>query len=216
MIKVENLKKSFNQRLILKCDKLEFPSNAISCIYGPSGSGKTTLLNILAMFESYDSGEIKILDAKAPKPLSEKAISYYQKDISYISQTPILVGYQTVYENLKITNEKRTVIKSALGKVGLENKIDANVETLSGGERQRVSIALAILKQSKIIFADEPTGNLDIDNRNIILKLFKELAASGKAIIMVSHDPYLIAASDYCFEIKNETISTKKHITKNE
>lgn len=202
MIRINNLKKEYNYKSIINVKEYAFPQTGMVCIYGKSGSGKTTLLNILALLEKPTSGEIFINEKKAPIALSEKSIRFYQSDFSYITQNPLLIPTATVEENLQVTKKNKYQILEILRELEIDYTLKQKVNQLSGGERSRVAIALAISKQSKIIFADEPTGNVDYEN---MLKIFDILQNLAKKclVIVVSHEPYFIENSKIKIDIKD-------------
>ncbi|MGL4589547.1 MAG: ATP-binding cassette domain-containing protein [Mycoplasmatales bacterium] len=186
MIEVNNLEKKYENKVIFQITNLKFEPG-IYCLYGESGSGKTTLLNILAQLETEYEGEVKIFGKKY-KPLSEELLKLYRKEIAYISQKPLLIEDQTVTENLAVSEKPYNEIIEVLDSLNMKDKATSRVSKLSGGEQQRVCLALALLKDANIIFADEPTGSLDQKNAKIIIDKFFELSELGKLIIIVSHD----------------------------
>lgn len=196
MIEISNLSKTYNETPLFNIPSLKIESGKVTCIYGKSGSGKTSLLNIIGMLDSFQAGTIEIDGVQIYKPLSKKAIACYEKKFSYITQKPFLISYETVIENLSISNVDEGEIDYMLAKFDLLNKKNSLVSSLSGGEQQRISILLAILKNSDIVLADEPTGNLDVVNRDFIFSIFKEIASKGKTVIIVSHDQYIIENCD--------------------
>lgn len=196
-ISLKNITKKFGNKVIFKNFNLNIKKGDFVSIMGPSGIGKSTLLNMIGLLESKDSGDIKILDYLNPKFNSKEGVSLLRKEISYLFQNYGLVENKTVNYNLKMAthflklskNEENKKIKDALSKVGLENIENEKVYSLSGGEQQRVALAKIILKPSSIILADEPTGSLDEKNRDIVLKILKNLNKYGKTIVVVTHDP---------------------------
>lgn len=199
-IKVENLKKSFNEHVLFENYSFEIKEGAITCIYGKSGSGKTTLLNILGLIEKYDHGEITY-DGKTIHS-NKKRREYLSKRIGFVFQNFALIETETVYENLKILKrlKKKTrdkEIEEALEKFGLEGYQNRKVYELSGGEQQRVALAKVYLKQCDLILADEPTASLDEENKQKVLKVLKEFSQNGKTVIIVTHDHSVF---EYCDE----------------
>lgn len=168
-------------------------------ITGRSGSGKTTLLNILGLLEKPDSGRIKLFDEKDQRigPLRRNRL--LRTKISYLFQNYALIDNETVEYNLEIPlmyskvgkKEKRKMKMDVLKRMGLEIALKQKIHELSGGEQQRVAIARILLKPSEMILADEPTGSLDAENRNEIMRILKELNDEGKTIIIVTHDQYV-------------------------
>ncbi|MDM5191201.1 putative bacteriocin export ABC transporter [Bacillus hominis] len=197
MIKIHNMKKTFLDKTIFNDFNLEVKSGEFIGVYGKSGQGKTTLLNIIGTLEKPDSGEILIME----KSLENKKTKRYllRDEIGFIFQNYALIDNETVNNNLEIAlkhkkmskPQKKEAMYSALSEVGLMGYGEKKVHTLSGGEQQRIAIARLLLKDPSIILADEPTGSLDNENRDVIISLFKKLHQKGKTIIVVTHDTSL-------------------------
>ena len=195
MIKLENVSKSYSKS-ILKNISLEIKQGEFVAIVGESGKGKSTLLNIIGLLEKADSGKVFIDGECNIEPNSSKAAKVLRYKINYLFQNFALIDEKNVYKNLMLSlqyvkaNKKRKIqmIDSVLSKVGFEGYGNRKVFELSGGEQQRVAIARCMLKPCKIVLADEPTGSLDINNRDRVLKLLNELNKEGKTIIIVTHD----------------------------
>ncbi len=168
-------------------------------IVGASGSGKSTLLNLLAGLDTATSGKIEVsgtaLDSLARKELS----SYRATQIGMIFQTFNLLPHRTALENVEMAlyftgtskADRRNKSILALEKLGLQDRLDHRPNSLSGGEQQRVAVARALVKEPEIIFADEPTGNLDKDNAYQIAELLAELNRNNLTIVLVTHDENL-------------------------
>lgn len=165
-------------------------------IVGPSGSGKSTLLNLLGLLDTPTSGSY-VLDGTAIEGLSERELAGIRADkIGFVFQEFHLIPRRTTRENVELGLLYRRVPKAernaraerALLSVGLDARLDANVETLSGGERQRVAIARAIVNEPKLLLADEPTGNLDEENSDAILEVLSSARRPDAAQIIVTHD----------------------------
>lgn len=170
-------------------------------IMGPSGSGKTTMLNLLSCLDAPTEGEY-ILDGVATATLEEKQrVAVRREKIGLIFQQFHLVPYLTALENVMLAQYYHSMIDSkdaeqALAHVGLGHRIGHLPSQLSGGEQQRVCIARALINQPAIILADEPTGNLDEANEEVVLDLFKGLHREGRTIILVTHNPELAQYAD--------------------
>ncbi len=202
MINLIHVTKSFNRVQILKDIDLDLPNTGLISILGESGSGKSTLLNILGGLDYPSSGEI-LYDGIKIKDMD----SYREKNISYIFQDCFLLENNTVYDNLYeylllngITSKEEVDfrIHQVLDIVKLKKYKRHFVKNLSGGERQRVGIARALLRKNKIIFADEPTGNLDQNNARVIMRALK-YAAKDALVLFVTHNKIL--AEDYSDKI---------------
>ncbi|MGX7418338.1 ATP-binding cassette domain-containing protein [Carnobacterium gallinarum] len=207
ILKVANITKAYHKNEVLKNISFEIEANKITAIHGKSGAGKTTLMNIIGLNECFDSGSIELFGKPAPKINSREAMYLRRNDLSYLFQNFGLVDSESIDYNLTIAlqyqklskKEKSEMKKQALEEVGLHYFLTKKVYQLSGGEKQRVALARVLLKNSRLILADEPTGSLDEDTKYEICELlFKQ--KQSKTIVLVSHDPYLIGKSDY--EIK--------------
>lgn len=210
-IKVEGLNKSFGDHQVLKNISFEVQDNSIVAITGPSGCGKSTLLNILGLIEKLDSGHVSILGKENVRLNSREALMMRRNKIGYVFQDFALCENDTVEYNLKLALKyskirKRDIekeIDNVLFKIGLPNVKKQKVCTLSGGEQQRVALARVLLKPCEIVLADEPTGNLDEDNKRIVFDLFKMLKDDGKTVIIVTHDHDLADKCDCTIQLQN-------------
>lgn len=191
MIELKNVSKKFEGKIILSDFSVKITENEFITIIGRSGSGKTTLLNIMGLLDRPDEGIVKIFNNDNPSGKSLMKLRRYY--FGFIFQNFVLMNNKTVKENLLLSTKYNTSnnidIISALSEVHLEQSIlTKKVYQLSGGEQQRLAIARVMLKPCSIIFADEPTGNLDHYNKEIILSLLLKLKQKGKTIICVTHD----------------------------
>ncbi|MBY0600448.1 ABC transporter ATP-binding protein [Bacillus bingmayongensis] len=197
MIQIKNMNKTFLDKIIFNNFNLEVKAGDFIGIYGKSGQGKTTLLNIIGTLEKPDSGEISIIGKNIDSKKTKRHL--LRNEIGFIFQNYALIDNETVNNNLEIAlkhkkmskQQKKEAIYSALNEVGLTEYGEKKVHTLSGGEQQRIAIARLLLKNPSIILADEPTGSLDSENRDIIVSLFQKLHHQGKTIIVVTHDTSL-------------------------
>ncbi|MGN7469076.1 ABC transporter ATP-binding protein [Brevibacillus sp. SAFN-007a] len=194
-----DVSKCYQDHQVLDRFHLKVHEGEMVAITGKSGSGKTTVLNIIGLLENPSSGTVKLFDKKSPRIGSAQANRLLRTRMAYLFQNYALIDDATVDDNLEIPllysgktrAEKQKAKKEALEKVGLNLSLKQKTYGLSGGEQQRVAIARILLKPCDLILADEPTGSLDVDNRNEIVKLLKELNHQGKTIIMVTHDDYV-------------------------
>lgn len=192
MIKIKNLNKKFDDKIVFSNLNLEIEDGEFIILGGPSGCGKTTLLNMIGAIEKFDSGEIIVdgIDIKNKR----NHLNYFRKKIGFLFQNFALVDNKTVKENLKIIRKDcktNLSMEEALRIVGLEDKLNKEVYKLSGGEQQRVAIARLMLKKCDVILADEPTGSLDRKNAEAVINILKELNTQGKTIVLVTHDEYI-------------------------
>src|SRR5438552_14180697 len=186
-------------------------------VMGPSGSGKSTLVNLVGCLDRPSSGEIW-LDGENVARLSTNELTRVRAEkIGFIFQQFHLIPYLTAVENVMLaqyfhsmTDEQEAL--EALARVGLRERADHLPAQLSGGEQQRVCIARALINDPKIILADEPTGNLDAANEEIVLRLLRELHQQGRTIIMVTHDPLVARLADRRVELHHGKIATEEVI----
>lgn len=202
MIKATRLCKSFGNHVIFKDLSFEIKDGEFICFSGKSGAGKTTLLNIIGQLEPASSGIITYDGEEIDS--TKKRLNFFRSKVSFVFQNFALVEGKTVIQNLNLVkkpNRANLSAKEVLEKVGLQDKINAKVYSLSGGEQQRVALARVFYKQSDIILADEPTGSLDRLNADHIISLLRELNATGKTIILVTHDEKIKTQSDRIIEL---------------
>lgn len=226
MIIINNLNKFYysgNERYhALRDIHLELPEKGFIFITGKSGSGKSTSLNVIGGIDSYDSGEF-IIDGLNTKQFSRRDFNAYRNSyIGFIFQEFNVIKNLNLYENIalslqlqnKSVKENHEFIMQTIQSVGLEGKEKRKMNQLSGGERQRVAIARAIVKNPHVIIGDEPTGNLDQKNRDIVMDILKE-TSKQKLVIVVTHDKTLADKyGDYEVTLKDGRIISKKEIHK--
>lgn len=212
MIRICKLKKTYNNSIhVLNNINLQFKSQGFYTILGKSGSGKSTLLHLIAALDTYTSGSIAYQGKELNSFSDEERSNYIREDIALIFQDFNLVERLNVYENMllacelshpKLSKEDMEhKIFYALSVVSLQDFIHKDTHTLSGGEKQRLAIARALVKDAKIILADEPTGNLDSSNAMIILDLLKKVSLNH-LVIMVTHDEaYANTYSDHIIRL---------------
>jgi putative ABC transport system ATP-binding protein len=181
-------------------------------IMGPSGSGKSSLVNIIGCLDRPDSGEV-IIAGQPLAPLSANELNRLRAEkIGFIFQQFHLIPYLTALENVMLaqyfhsmTDEKEA--REALERVGLGDRVHHLPSQLSGGEQQRVCIARALINDPEIILADEPTGNLDAHNEEIVLRILRDLHTQGRTIIMVTHDTVVSRLADRRVELHHGRIA---------
>ena len=183
-------------------------------IMGPSGSGKSTLVNLIGCLDRPNAGEIW-LDGENVAKLSAKQLNRIRAEkIGFVFQQFHLLPYLTALENVMLAQyvhsmTDRQEALEALERVGLKDRAGHLPSQLSGGEQQRVSIARALINDPKIVLADEPTGNLDAVNEEIVLRLLRELHKQGRTIIMVTHDPVVARLADRRVELHHGKIAAQ-------
>ena len=209
MIKIKNLTHYYNKDKALDDINLEINNSEFICFIGESGSGKSTLLSILSTLLKPTSGDVCFnnLNYKDIQNIDK----FRKENIGFIFQFHYLINYLTVKENIKLANKKakEEEIKTLLSTLGIENLIDKYPNEISGGQRQRVAIARALINNPKVIFADEPTGNLDSNNSLKVFELFKELSKKGTTIIVATHDKNLAKIANKIYELKDGKIDGK-------
>ena len=212
IIEARNLSKKiiFNDQEIVILDdiNLEVSSSSSLAVIGPSGSGKSTLLGILAGLDSPSSGEIFINQIPLHN-LSEDARAKIRKDsVAFVFQNFELLAGLNALENvmlpieLKSKKNARAIAETYLEKVGMQNRLTHYPQQLSGGEQQRVAIARAFACEADVLFCDEPTGNLDSSNSELIANLiFDTFMESSSALVIVTHDISLASRCDQKIEL---------------
>lgn len=202
IIRVNQVNKAFKDHVIFHDFSYLFESSKFYAIVGESGCGKSTLLNMIGLLESVDKGSIELFNKKITS-IHQRDVRVLLRDkIGFLFQSYALMDDASVEKNLlvpldllKIKDSKERV-HLALKRVGLEGFEKKLVNSLSGGEQQRIALARLILKPCDIILADEPTGNLDEKNKEMVFSILKELQTSGKTILMVTHDRELASRCD--------------------
>jgi len=212
-------KKYYNNKSIKVLNNLNFTFELgkIYSIIGPSGSGKSTLLNILSLIDSPTSGYIKILNNKINFSNKINNDQIRSEKIGIIYQDKNLLNDFTALENvyfpkLLLTNNKKQSLYEArriIKKLGLSSRINHYPSELSGGECQRIAISRALINEPQIILADEPTGNLDIENAKEVFKLLFDLKNKNRVIIFATHNRYFANMAD----CKIQMIGGKMKIT---
>ena len=206
MMTITNLTHYYNKDLALENINLKIKSGEFIAIIGESGSGKSTLLSVLSTLLKPSSGDIvyENMNYKDIKNIDD----FRKNNIGFIFQFHYLINYLSVKENINLANEKasKEEIFNLLKLLGIQNLIDKYPNEISGGQRQRVAIARALINNPKIIFADEPTGNLDSKNSLNVFELFKTFANKGTTIIVATHDKSLALLANKIYEVKDGKI----------
>lgn len=221
MIKVEHLTKKFKEKTIFENINCNLETGKSYAIVGNSGAGKTTFLNVLSGLEEPTAGKVFIDDLLVNAKNQRKL---YREDCGFVFQNFALIDTETVRQNLRLglanqklaKTEADTKMKAALSQVGLASiPLKQKIYTLSGGEQQRVALARVILKEPKEIFADEPTGSLDADNGQIVLKTLLTGFDPTATVVIATHDPAVWQQCDYVIKIANKKITiTNKEVYK--
>lgn len=215
MIRTSGITKAYGNLKVLKGIDIEIRDKEVVSIVGASGAGKTTLLQIIGTLDRPDGGSV-FFDGSDISNLKGKALaSFRNSNIGFVFQFHQLLPEFTALENVcipafiagrsRIEAEARAV--ELLGFLNLSDRLDHKPSELSGGEQQRVAVARALVNNPSVILADEPSGNLDTENKNDLHKLFFKLRDTfGQTIIIVTHDRQLAAMSDRILQIKDGLI----------
>jgi len=199
MIKLKNITKfyssGFIKTFVLRDINLNIEEGEFVTIMGPSGAGKSTLLHILGMLDTQSSGEYLFYDREIHRLSERQKSDIHKNHIGFVFQSYHLIDDLTVYENLETPllykkvkgSERKSRVCDILDKFNIVGKQKLFPNQLSGGQQQRVAIARAIITEPKLILADEPTGNLNSKEGEIIMDMFSELNKSGTTIIQVTH-----------------------------
>jgi putative ABC transport system ATP-binding protein len=188
-----------------------FQAGQITAIMGPSGSGKSTLLNVLAGLDTPSSGSVFLADTNLSKLSENQRADLRLKKFGFVFQSFNLVAVLTALQNVAFPmglagvskSEREEQAKGLLGRFGLGHRLHALPYKLSGGERQRVALARALVNNPDVIFADEPTGNLDSKSGELVLEALRDVATEGRTVILVTHDISLAARADLRLEMKD-------------
>ncbi len=221
IIEVRNAKKIYKmgQERIKAVDGISFTvkKGEFCCLLGTSGSGKSTLLNLMAGIEKLTDGDV-FIKGQSIRKMSENKLSRFRQDnLGFVFQSYNLLGSMTALENVELplvfkkvpTAKRRRMARGILKKVGLSERMNHKPKEMSGGQQQRVGIARAFVARPEVVFADEPTGNLDSKTTIEVMDLIKAMAAKNcQTIVMVTHDVSLAAYADKIIRIKDGHIES--------
>ncbi len=202
MIQFSNVTKFYDDDMVLKDISLSIEKGELAYITGPSGAGKTTLLKLIYAAEKPDKGKIVVAGWDIDK-LKQSTIPYLRRNVGIVFQDFRLLNNKTVFDNialaLRIHNmhpkEIREDVDEVLRAVELTNKAYIYPQHLSGGEQQRIVIARAMVSKPTVLLADEPTGNLDKETSDTIMRLFREINAIGTTVLLATHNTDLFLGS---------------------
>ena len=216
MIKIRGIKKSFGSLEVLKGIDLDIESGKVISIVGPSGAGKTTLLQIMGTLDEADSGSVIIDGVDVMKLSDAKRSAFRNKHMGFVFQFHQLLPEFTALENVMMPAliggvPKRVARQRAeelLGFMGLTDRSSHKPNELSGGEKQRVAVARALVCKPDVIFADEPSGSLDTQNKQELHRLFFDLRDKmGQTFVIVTHDEQLASLADCKISMKDGRIT---------
>ena len=215
MIRLKNISKSYGNQKILDNISLDVKKGEFISIIGPSGAGKTTLLNIVGTIENFsesDKTELTLNDIDIHNLNDNEISEFRNKNIGFIFQFHQLLPELNLEENIFLPSlignysksEYLKKLKDLAKLLGIEKLLKKYPDSISGGERQRVAVARSLINGPKILLADEPTGNLDSKNEQIIMDLFKKLNKElGLTIILVTHNNDFAKISNKCYTLKD-------------
>ncbi len=206
MIKVDNVVKSFGSLTVLKGISVEIPERKVVAIVGPSGAGKTTLLQIMGTLSQPDSGTVFFSGADVTRLNDNQLARFRNSHIGFVFQFHHLLPEFTALENVcmpaliggKSISEASKRATELLNFMGLSHRLSHKPSELSGGEQQRVAVARALINNPVVVFADEPSGNLDSHNKEELHQLFFNLRDTfGQTFVVVTHDKDLARMADF-------------------
>jgi len=200
---------------------LDIEEGEFISIIGPSGSGKSTLMHILGCLDSPSKGTIQLDGVMIQDASSRQLATIRNRKIGFVFQFFNLLPKLNVVQNVELpmiysgvsAKERRQRALEALNLVDLANRAKHRPSQLSGGQQQRAAIARALVNNPRIVFADEPTGNLDSHTGDAILQLFRKLSQEGRTIVLVTHDPEIAAVTPRRIEIRDGKVAVKVDLT---
>lgn len=203
---------------VLKKVSVEIPEKTLTILRGPSGSGKTTLMNILGALDAPTNGSVYFAEKEMNRMSESEKEKLRRKQIGFVFQSVSLIPMMTVYENVEFSlrlsdyqGDRKERVNRCLRMVGLQNRADHMPQELSGGEQQRVAIARAIAHNPKVVFADEPTAELDSQTAITVVNIFKKLVAEENVtIVMTTHDIGLMDAGDVVYTIEDGCVTERR------
>ncbi|MBI2055530.1 MAG: ABC transporter ATP-binding protein [Candidatus Sungbacteria bacterium] len=220
MINVRNLRKDYiddgSVTRALDGITFEIQKGEFVAIMGPSGSGKSTLLHILSFLDRPTAGSYSF-SGKSINDLSDSELAHIRnKEMGFVFQSFNLLSRSSVYENVELPllysdtllSRRRELITQAIKSVGLEEKTKTEAGRLSGGQKQRVAIARALVNDPNVIFADEPTGNLDSKSGAQVMEILKSLNRAGRTVILVTHETYTAEFAERIIRLKDGSIES--------
>ncbi|APF41859.1 hypothetical protein BHE16_08845 [Neomicrococcus aestuarii] len=182
-----------------------------TAIVGPSGSGKTTLMTLLGLLEKPDSGELTLFGHPASSLVATQSAQIRRHELGFIFQAFHLIQHLNVFENVMLgihpeeatKKDRKQRVADQLKALGLETHASAFPKTLSGGQQQRVAIARALVRRPKLLLCDEPTGNLDSTNGEIVIQAILNSVSANSAVVIVTHDESLAARCTHQIRVKD-------------
>lgn len=226
MISVKNLIKDYDsdgsQTRALAGVSFHITKGEFIAVMGPSGSGKSTLLHILSFLDRPSSGQYAF-SGKSINDLSDIELAHIRnKEMGFVFQSFNLLSRSSVYENVELPllyseippGHRKILVEKSVKDVGLEDKIEVEAGRLSGGQKQRVAIARALVNDPNVIFADEPTGNLDSKSGAQVMQILKTLNRAGRTIVLVTHETYTAEFANRVIRLKDGLVEVDRPISK--
>lgn len=219
IVNISGVGKTYDKKgqttVALKSIDLSIKKGDFFLVKGASGSGKTTLLLMIGGMLQPSQGDLQVLDKNLNSLSDKEKVKFRADNIGFIFQMFHLIPYLNVRENILINNEVKEnkisdeELEELAEELGISHRMSHYPSELSAGEKQRVALARALIKKPELILADEPTGNLDSENSQIVLQQLKEFCTKGGTVVMVSHDDQPDAYANELFTIgqKHETVS---------
>jgi len=198
MITANNIGKKFNDDYIFRHLSFEIHKGEMVAFTGESGSGKTTLINCIGQLEDLTEGTIAINEAIVTK---KRRKELFRNTFGFLFQNFALIDNETIEDNLKLVSNDKRKIRQLLDEFGIEHALNTKIYKLSGGEQQRVALIRLMLKEAKIIIADEPTASLDKRNGQLVMETLKKLSKEGKSVLVVTHDQTLLSFFDTVLDL---------------
>ncbi|MDP2950858.1 MAG: ABC transporter ATP-binding protein [bacterium] len=224
MIEVENLKKTYfsdgTETPVLKGVSFNIEKGEFVAIMGPSGSGKSTLLHMLGFLDELTSGIYNFAGKPVASYSKNEVANIRNEKMGFIFQSFNLLARASVLENVKLPllyskikpKLWEELSKQAIKKVGLGHRLDFPANKLSGGEKQRVAIARALVNNPEVIFADEPTGNLDTKSGGQIMEILETINIQGKTIILITHETYTAQYAQRVIRLKDGVLESDEQV----
>ncbi len=227
IIKAKNLRKVYkdggeSETIALDDVSFSVKKGEFVAIMGPSGSGKSTLLHILGFLDRPSSGQYWFLGKEMSELSDEQIAKIRNKKMGFVFQQFNLLPKVSVLENVKLPllysgiaeSKWQKMAEEAIEKVGLNHRIKHKASELSGGEKQRVAIARALINDPEVIFADEPTGNLDSKSGRMIMEAIEELSDDSRTVVLITHETYTAEHAERIISLKDGMIDSDKKVAR--
>ena len=217
MIRAEKIYKVYDMLPVLENPDLHIKSGQFCIITGPSGTGKSTLLNVLSGLDIYQNGTLYLMGKEVAGLTQKEMAMMRRKHIGFIFQSYNLISSKNCLENVALPLkynkinyfQRKTMAQSAIDQMGLIDKYYSYPHQLSGGQQQRIAVARALVTKPKILFCDEPTGNLDSESAQLVMDGIISMRNSGSAVLMITHDKGLLKYADCAYVLKDGRLFTQ-------